>query len=129
MKGVGIVLIEYLRGIQLVKIIHGIIISLSAVVIDIPVEVHGKGPVRFFEFMTEGEIGAVDIEAALGAGGMAVGAADGRIVLVRGGRDGGCIGPGRLEAEVRAEDKRIVAVYLLFQVEKDALVLGPGITL
>ena len=78
-------LIEYLRTIQFVKIIHGIIIALSAVVIDIPVEVDGKSPVRFFEFMAEGEIGAVDIKAALDTGGVAVGAADRGIVLVRGG--------------------------------------------
>jgi hypothetical protein len=84
MKGVGIVLIEDLCAIQFEEIIHGIIIPLSAVVIDGPVEVDGKSPVRFFEFMTEGEIGAVDIEAALGAGGVAVGAADRGIVLVRG---------------------------------------------
>jgi len=77
--------------------------------------------------MPEGKIRAIDIEAALFAGCFAIGGTDGGKILVRGGGIGCCVRPGCLPGEVRPENKGIEAVDLLFQVEKDTLVPGPGI--
>jgi len=48
MQGIGIVLIEDLRAVEPEELIDGIVISVSAVVIDRPVQVDGKGPRGFF---------------------------------------------------------------------------------
>ena len=57
-----IVLVNSLVRIQFVKIVPGIIETITIIDVRRPGKVQGQGPEGFFEFMSDGKVGAVDIE-------------------------------------------------------------------
>lgn len=126
MERVVIVLIDILIGIQFVKGVVGSIITVAVVDVSGPGEVEGQGAVGLFELMAEGKVRAVDIEARVFTGRMSYGTTDGGVVLIDGIGDRRGIGGSGLDGHVWPEDKGVVAIDLAFEVEIDALVIGPG---
>jgi len=84
MQGIEVMLVDVLKGIQLVVGILGIVISIAVVDIGRSGQIEGQGTVLLPEPVAERKVGAVDIEAGVYAGGRTDGVADQGIVLVHG---------------------------------------------
>jgi hypothetical protein len=82
MKRIIIILIEELRHIKPVIIIICIIIPISFIIVNGPVQIDGKSPVLFNELMPEGQVGAIYIETFIYAGTISLRSADRSIILI-----------------------------------------------
>src|SRR5262249_30219308 len=95
-----VVLAEVLGRIEQDEAVERVVVGVAVVDVDGPVDVEGEGPVWFCEFMPEGDIGAVDVEAVVGAVGIADRGADGGAVLVGGRGDRGRVGAAGLKSDI-----------------------------
>ena len=100
-----IILIERRSGIQLIKTVQRIIITIPVVLVHRPVQIERKGPEILFEFMPEGQIGTVDIVPAVAAGSSALCAVDRRSVLIDLEGIGRAVGLAGLECYIQPENK------------------------
>jgi hypothetical protein len=72
MEGIVVILIERIGPVKGVKPVHRVVIPISVIDIRRTGKVKGQGPVWFFELMPVGQIGSVDIKAAVRAGGISI---------------------------------------------------------
>ena len=67
MQRVVIKLPEILYGIQRIEIVQGIVVAVPVVDVDRAGDIQRERPEGLFEFMSQGQIGPVDVESAVGA--------------------------------------------------------------
>src|SRR5882757_3758474 len=87
------------------------------------IHVQGQGTVFLIEFMPELEIGTVDIEPACISRGLVRRSIDRRSMVVDGRRIGRAVGRAVLKSGIRTENKGVIAVYLLLQVQVNTVIL------